>query len=285
MSIIEAVFLGAVQGVTEFLPVSSSGHLVLFQKIFNIQNPALFFDTMLHLGSLAAVFAAMRKDIWAILKKLNQPLTGYLIVATVPTVVIALAFRKQLESFFETGKYLSVAFLSTSAMLIIAELLSKQARRSATKAANNTAPSPILKKANAMNWLDALVIGNMQAVSVIPGISRSGATLSGGLLCRLDRDFAARFSFLLSIPAILGAAVFQVMELVKNGDIPELAAIASAGSAAGAIGMTEILAGTLSAAITGFFAIRLMLKIVKKKPLWFFAIYTGLLGIFVLIYL
>jgi len=206
MSIIHAVLLGIIQGLTEFLPVSSSGHLVLFQKLFGISEPALLFDTMLHVGTLAAVVAVLWKDIWAILRKLNQPLTLYLIFATVPTVIAALVFRKPLERAFETGHFLGFAFLMTSALLAAAELLAK---RGATK--GGTA-----KNATTMNWLDALIVGVMQAIAIIPGVSRSGATLSGALSRRLDRDFAARFSFLLSIPAILGAVVFQLKDLVKG---------------------------------------------------------------------
>jgi len=206
-------------------------------------------------------------DIWAILRKLNQPLTAYLIIATIPAVIFALVFRKPLEKAFETGQFLGLCFLLTSALLIMAELLSKRAARGVSAHGN-------LKKAGEMNWLDALVIGILQGIAIIPGVSRSGATLSGALSRRLDRDFAARFSFLLSIPAILGAAVFQLKDLVKGGD----AAVSNSG-----IGTAAIIAGTLSAAIVGFFAVRLMLKIVREKSLWGFAIYTGVLGVLVLV--
>ncbi|MDR0289876.1 MAG: undecaprenyl-diphosphate phosphatase [Treponema sp.] len=265
MSIINAILLGIIQGLTEFLPVSSSGHLVLFQKIFSVEEPALLFDTMLHVGTLVAVFAVLWKDIWAILKKPIQPLTAYLILATIPTVIAALVFRKPLERAFETGEFLGFCFLITSALLATAELLSK--RQGAT-----------LKKHGEMNWLDSLVIGVMQAIAVIPGISRSGATLSGALSRGLNRDFAARFSFLMSIPAILGAAVFHLKDLVKDSAATEAAEAANSGIGAGAM-----VAGTLAAAIVGFFAVRLMLKIIREKSLWGFAIYTGILGLLVLI--
>jgi len=262
MSIFEAIALGVIQGLTEFLPVSSSGHLVLFQKIFGIEEPALLFDIMLHVGTLAAVFAVLWKDVWAILRKLNQPLTAYLIIATIPTVIAALAFRSPLEKLFETGRLLGVCFLITSALLAGAELLSKRSIKGSGE----------LKKPGEMNWLDALIVGVMQAVAIVPGVSRSGATLSGALSRRLDRDFAARFSFLLSIPAILGAAVFQLKDLVKGG-----------GSEASSIGIAAIIAGTITAAVVGFFAVRLMLKIVREKSLWGFVIYTGVLGVLVLV--
>jgi undecaprenyl-diphosphatase len=269
VNIINAILLGAIQGLTEFIPVSSSGHLVLFQKIFGISEPALFFDTMVHAGTLAAVVAVLWKDIWAILKKLRQPLTLYLVIATVPAVVAALVFKKPIEKTFETGGFLGFAFLATSALLAIAELLAKRAADSGL--AKNS-----IKKPGEMNWLDALVIGIMQAIAVIPGVSRSGATLSGALSRRLNRDFAARFSFLLSIPAILGALVLESAKLLKGGG-------AAVTGVSGGIGMAAIVAGTLSAALVGFFAVRLMLKIVREKTLWGFAVYTGVLGLLVLL--
>jgi undecaprenyl-diphosphatase len=254
--------------LTEFLPVSSSGHLVLFQKIFGIEEPTMLFDIMLHVGTLAAVFAVLWKDIWAILRKLFQPLTAYLIIATIPTVIIALALKDPIEKLFETGQFLGVCFLITAALLSAAELLSRWGATSGSHAASGG-----LKKPGEMNWLDALVIGIMQAIAIVPGISRSGATLSGALSRRLNRDFAARFSFLLSIPAILGAAVLQLKDVVKTGET----------AAGDGIGIAAMIAGTLSAAIVGFFAVRLMLKIVREKSLWGFAIYTAILGVLVLV--
>jgi len=164
MSIIHAVLLGIIQGLTEFLPVSSSGHLVLFQKLLpslegaGISEYALLFDTMLHLGTLAAVVVVLWKDIWAILRKLNQWLTLYLIIATIPTVIAALVFRKPLERAFETGHFLGFAFLMTSVLLIGAELLAKRGAASGGTA----------KNAATVNWLDALVIGVMQASPLSP---------------------------------------------------------------------------------------------------------------------
>jgi undecaprenyl-diphosphatase len=259
MSIIDAILLGIIQGLTEFLPVSSSGHLVLFQKIFGIEEPALLFDTMLHAGTLVAVFVVLWKDIWAILKKPLQPLTAYLILATIPTVIFALIFRKQIEGAFETGEFLGFCFLITSALLLTAEFLSKRVSNKAS-----------LKKDGEMNWLDAAVVGIMQAIAIIPGVSRSGATLSGALSRGLDRGFAARFSFLLSIPAILGAVVFHSKGLLKAEEL------------SGGIGVVQMVAGTITAAIVGFFAVKLMLKIVREKSLFGFAVYTGILGLLVL---
>jgi undecaprenyl-diphosphatase len=258
MSVFEALILGAVQGITEFLPVSSSGHLVLLQKIFGIKESALLFDTLVHGGTLAAVFIVLRKDIWDILKRPIQPITGYLIFATIPAVVFALAFKDTIDAAFESGAFLGFAFLITSVILIISDLLSK-------------GPGKIRDKPE-MNWRDSLIIGILQGIAIIPGISRSGATLSGALSRKLDRDFAARFSFLLSIPAILGALVLQLKDLPEQG-----------GTAAGGAGTAALLAGTLTAAAVGFVSVKLMLKIVREHSLRGFAVYTAVLGVLVLI--
>jgi undecaprenyl-diphosphatase len=256
MNILAAIILGVVQGLTEFLPVSSSGHLVLLQKIFGIDGPALFFDTMLHVGTLTAVVLVLWRDIWAILRKIIRPLTLFVIIGTIPAVIFALLLKSSIESAFESGKFLGFAFIMTAIILCAAEYLSKKGN--------------ILKKADEMNWLDALIIGIMQAIAIIPGVSRSGATISGAISRKLDREFAARFSFLLSIPAILGAAVLQTKDLIKI-DANEAV-----------IGTSAVIAGTLAAAVTGFFAVRFMIKIVKEKSLWGFAVYTGILGVLVL---
>jgi len=262
MSVIEAIVLGLVQGLTEFLPVSSSGHLVLLQKIFGITEPTLFFDTMLHAGTLLAVMAVLWQDIWAILKKIIQPLTLFLIIATIPAVIAALAFGDVIEDAFESGKFLGFCFLITSVILVIAEKLSRI----------NTVN--VLKNQENMNFLDAIIIGIMQSIAIIPGISRSGATISGALFRKLERDFATRFSFLLSIPAILGALILQVKDLLKNW---------AAETANENIGAAAVIAGTVTAAVVGFFAVKLMLKIVREKSLYGFAIYTAILGILILV--
>jgi undecaprenyl-diphosphatase len=257
MGITAAVILGAIQGITEFLPVSSSGHLVLFQRIFGISEPALFFDIMVHVGTLGAVFVVLWKDIWAVLRRPLQRLTGLLILATFPAVIIALVFKETIEAAFQSAAWLGFAFLFTAAALLVSELLSRRAGQS--------------RNLPAMNWPDALIIGILQGIAIIPGISRSGLTLSGALSRKLERDFAARFSFLLSIPAILGALILQLKDVCAGGVLT------------GGIGAAPLLAGTLSAGVVGFFSVKLMLRIVRKRSLAGFALYTALLGILVLI--
>jgi undecaprenyl-diphosphatase len=258
MSILQALVLGVVQGITEFLPISSSGHLVLLQKIFGIEEPVLVFDTFVHIGTLAAVCVVLRQDIWGILRKLFQPLTLFVIIATIPTVIAALLFKRQIETAFASASFLGFAFLLTSALLLLPEFLYRTGPKKIKTTENTEAK---------MTWQDALIIGLFQAVAINPGISRSGSTLSAGLFRGLKRDFAVRFSFLLSIPAILGALVFQIKDLGR-------------GEPAGA---AALVVGAISAAIVGFFSIRLMLKIVRERSLLGFAVYTGALGLLVLI--
>jgi undecaprenyl-diphosphatase len=232
---------------------------VLLQKIFNINEPGLFFDTMLHAGTLLAVFVVLWKDIWALLKKPFQKLTGFLILATIPAVIAALTFGNVIEDIFKSAQFLGFCFLFTTLLLITAELLSRRAVKSKN-----------LKTKENMSWIDALFIGIMQAIAIPPGVSRSGATISGALFRKLDRDFAARFSFLLSIPVILGAVVLHSKDLVTSGAAEDINVIA-------------VIAGTISAAAVGFFAVKFMLKIIREKSLFGFAVYTGVLGVLVLV--
>ncbi|MDR1211689.1 MAG: undecaprenyl-diphosphate phosphatase [Spirochaetaceae bacterium] len=255
MGIFEAVVLGAVQGLTEFLPVSSSGHLVLFQKIIGVSEPALFFDTLLHCGTLAAVFLVLRRDIWALIKKPVQPLTLYLIIGTIPTVIVGLLFKDFIEEAFAEGAFLGYAFIFTALALFSAEYLSGLPGRE--------------RRDGDINGLDALIIGVLQAVAIMPAVSRSGLTLSGALSRRLERGFAARFSFLLAIPAILGALVLQIHDLAAGqGGVP--------------IETLPVIAGTLTAALVGIVSVSLMLKLVREHSLRGFGIYTAVLGILVL---
>ena len=272
MSVLEALILGVVQGITEFLPVSSSGHLVLVQRVFGITDPAMAFNTAVHGGTLIAVIAVLWRDIWNLLRRIIQPLTLYIIIGTIPTVIAALLFRDLIESAFATGAPLGAAFLITSALLIVSDRLYRRNGKPGGLPAKLDGPTPP-RLQNEMTWIDALFIGLFQAVAIIPGISRSGATISAALSRRLDRDFAARFSFLLSIPAILGALVLHINEF------------ASIGAATGerSIGLLPILVGSVSAGIVGFFSVRFTIKIVRERSLLGFALYTGILGILVLI--
>ncbi len=269
MTIWIAMLLGLVQGLCEFLPVSSSGHLLLLQKMFGVTEGAMFFTVMLHMATLVAVFIVYWDVLVALIKKPIQKTVGLLIVATVPAVVIALLTKKiaPVEAFFtaaEGGQYLGFGFLLTSILLLVSDNI----RLMTTDEEGNKVPRKGKKLKN-MTVTDALVVGCMQGVGVLPGVSRSGSTISGALFAGLSRKTAADFSFLLSIPAILGGAVFEIPDAIATG--------------MGGVHWTTIVAGMLVAGMTGYFAIKVMISAVKKKKLWGFAAYTAVVGALVLV--
>jgi undecaprenyl-diphosphatase len=249
MSILESIVLGIVQGLTEFLPVSSTGHLVLLEKIFGISNP-MFLDTMLHLGTLIAVVIVLWREILDLFKKPFLNL-WYLVVATIPAVIVALLLSNIIDESIE-GNFLGFEFLFTALLLILAELIASSVRR---------------KKE--LKTGAALTMGVMQAVGgIFAAVSRSGATIAGGLAYGVDRESVAKFSFLMSIPAIIGANLLQGYKVLKsNVDIQWGPAII----------------GTVCAAIAGYIAIKFMLALIRRKKLYGFAIYVALLGAFVLL--
>lgn len=255
MNLIQAIILGIVQGLTEFLPISSSGHLVLMQKIFGITEPTLIFDTSVHIGTLLAVFVVFKDDIISILKKPFQKLTWLLLAATIPTAIIGIVFKDTFEQMFHTGSTLGFEFIATGAILLWSSKLI-----GGRKGVKET------------SYFDAVFIGIMQGLAIMPAISRSGLTISGALFRNLDRNFAARFSFLLSIPAILGAAVFQIKDLMEVGS----------GSGAG-IGMSALIAGSIAAALAGYISIKFMLEVLKGGKLKYFAYYVFVIGALVIL--
>ena len=260
MTIWIAMLLGLVQGLTEFLPVSSSGHLRLLQKMFGVTEGAMFFTMMLHLATLVAVVIVYWDMILELLRHPFQKTVGMLILATVPTVIIAVLFKKvePFASFYtatENGSFLGFGFLITSALLFVSDLL-----RSNSKTG---------RKMKEMRVSDALLIGTMQGVAILPSVSRSGGTIAGALFSGLNRKAAADFSFLMSIPAIIGGALIEVPEALAAG--------------IGDVHWTTVVAGMLVAGITGYFAVKVMIAAIKKKKLLGFVIYTAVLGVFVLV--
>ena len=251
--IIKAIILGIVQGLGEFLPISSSGHLVLIQKIFGVECDVLFFDTMLHVGTFVAVVVVLWSEVKKILKKPIQKMTGMLIVATIPAVILTLLFNDYIDSVFE-GAYLGIGFLLTTLVLLLGEVL----------------PQLIKRDSNEVTYPKSIVMGCMQGIAILPGLSRSGSTIAGGLVCGLKRETAANFAFLMSIPTIIGSIVYQGYGIIKEGTFDTSIILPS-------------LVGMVFAAISGYFAVRFMLNLIKKHRLYGFAIYTGALGLFVLL--
>lgn len=254
MSILQAVLLGIVQGIAEFLPISSSGHLVVLQRVFGLNEPALTFDIVVHLGSLTAVIIVFWQDIIALIKKPLQKMTGLLLVGTLPGVAVAFLFKSKIESLFQHGLPLAIAFIITGLLLLVADRLKDG-----------------YKKEKDVTYLDALIIGVMQAIGIPPGISRSGATITGALARGLTRETAARFSFLLSIIAIAGAGVLQVKDIVQDHIV-----IASSD-------IMPMAFGFVSSALVGYLAVRMLLQLIKSCRLRYFSYYVFALAALLLI--
>ncbi|MEI8172377.1 MAG: undecaprenyl-diphosphate phosphatase [Deltaproteobacteria bacterium] len=271
MSIWEGVVLGIVQGLTELLPVSSSAHLVIVQSfIKGFHQPGVLFDVILHLGTLFAVIFFFRKDILDITKALipgkwlpvsfrrddsrriamRRKMALLIIIGTLPAGIAGLLFKDAIHGLFESVGVAAAMLLITGVLLFLSDQVKNADRQE-----------------DEMNITDGIVIGMAQAVALIPGISRSGSTIAFGIFRRLDRETAARFSFLLSIPAITGAAVLESRYLtsIPASDLP-------------AYGI-----GFLMAAITGFMSLKFLFLIIKKKGLKMFAYYCWFVGCITLI--
>lgn len=259
MNIWQAIVLGLVQGVTEFVPVSSSGHLVLVPWLLGWTSSGLAFDTLVHWGTLVAVLIYFGRDWWTLittwLRSLIHPekreaparLMWLLILGTLPAAALGYLGEEFFESLFGQPMWVSLFLLGTAGILVISEWRGRPRR-----------------EIESLHWRDALAIGCGQALAIVPGISRSGATLSVGLLRGLPRAMAARFSFLLSTPIILGAGLFQLITLLSE---PE-----PAGQA------LTLFAGFLSAALSGYFCIWFLLRYLQRRKLYPFAIYCAVAG-------
>ena len=255
--IIEAIILGLCQGLCEFLPVSSSGHLTVLQKAFGVEEGGSFFIVMLHLGTLLAVFAVYRKQIFELLKKPFQKKTYLLAVSTVTTVLIYLIGGSVFDNLEGNGIALGCSFLFTAGLLTFTDFVAPKLNFKRTGSITD------------MSYGAAIGVGAMQGIGILPGVSRSGSTIAGARLFGLEKEAAAEFSFLMSIPAILGGLVTEIPDMVKGdvGNIPWL----------------PIIIGMAVAAVSGYFAIRFMIKLITKKRLWGFAVYVGALGIFLIL--
>ncbi|GAB6181651.1 undecaprenyl-diphosphate phosphatase [Desulfotomaculum defluvii] len=250
---LKALILGIVQGLTEFLPVSSTGHLLLGRKLLGLSEAGLFLDTMLHLGTLIAVVVVFWDDIVYMIKRPTSKLSLLIIAGTIPTAIIGLTFEDFFEEISKTGVTVGWEFLLTGAILWIADNMKKKGTKSIDQ----------------ISFKDAFMVGTLQGAAILPAISRSGLTIAGSLFQGIDKQAAARFSFLLSLPAILGAVVLQAAKL--------------AGGQAESIGFVPLLVGTIAAAISGYIAVKWMLAILQRGSLKIFSIYVWILGIGILI--
>jgi len=266
MTHLETILLGVIQGLTEFLPVSSSGHLVIFENLLGFKEPEILLDASLHLGTLLAVCIYFRSD----LKKMIQELWAWVapgsqngalgphallalmvVVGSIPTAFIGLIFKDPLEALFSSVTTVGVMLLVTGVIVGVTKFISRNHG----------------KWDQVGIWM-ALAIGTVQGLAIIPGISRSGSTIVCALLLGLNRETAGRFSFLLSIPAIIGAVGLHL----------ESDAIAR-------VGIAPLTVGFASSALVGFFALKLLMGMVKKGHFYYFAPYCWVVGILTIILL
>lgn len=264
---IEAIVLGIVQGATEFIPVSSSGHLVIVPWLLGWDHQGLLFDTVLHWGTLAAIFAVFWRDFWRIIvaslqsivrRSLADPnarLGWFIVVGSVPAALTGLLFKDFIESLFASHLAAAGFLLVTAALLAGSEQLAARARQD--------------KQAETMTWADVIVIGLAQAIALAPGISRSGSTIATGLARGLNRAAAARYSFLLGTPAFFGAGLLQISDALAT-DGAEVAAQ-----------FPFLVVGFVASAVTGFLAIRFLLTYLRRHTLYVFAIYCVAMSAFV----
>jgi undecaprenyl-diphosphatase len=269
MTVIQAILLGIVQGLTEFLPISSSAHLVIVPYLLGWQIPiseAFVFDVLVQLGTLAAVILFFARDLWDIIREwlqgilhrspfgtFNARLGWFLIIATIPAGLLGITIKSQVEAVFNSPVMTAALLYGTAILLLIAERVGKRSR-----------------EMQSMHWVDAVWIGAFQAISIFPGISRSGATISGGMTRNLDRPSAARFSFLMSIPVMLAAGLIGLLDLRK---IP------------GVTSFLPIMAiGFLTAGVVGYFCIRWLLRYVSRRSFYPFIIYCAVFATLVIAY-
>jgi undecaprenyl-diphosphatase len=272
LTIIQAVVLGLIQGFTEFLPVSSSGHLVLAQKLFGLDGELLTFDIMVHFGTLLAVLAVFRRSVVSItlgtLKGLKAfvfdrtPLTqvyrdshdvrmaAAIIIGTIPAVIIGLTLKDSIEALFDSVAPVLIALAVTGVVLLITFLVKKGERR--------------------IGILRGLIVGIAQTIAIIPGVSRSGSTISTALFLKVERREAGEFSFLLAVPAIAGATLLAV------GDLSD---------GAGDFSLPVILLGVGSSFVSGYLSLLLLLRIIRKGKIGYFGYYCLAVSIAGLAYL
>jgi len=255
--VIRYLVLGVVQGITEFLPISSSGHLVLAQRFLGIDPPGVLLEALLHWGTLAAILVVFRSDLVALARSLTPNGTiegrkeiGLIAAATVPIVVLGLLLRSSIGTLFASLHVLGASFLATGLLLALTGVVHRRAQR------------------NQAGFVDALGIGLAQAAALLPGLSRSGATIAAGVFSGLTPRRAARFSFLVAIPALFGAGLLSLWDAVRSG----------VGAPWGGLAV-----GTVAAFVVGLLAIKTLLALVSSGRLWTFSIYCASVGIAVLV--
>lgn len=252
MTIIQAVVSGMVQGITEFFPISSSGHLVILHSLLGMNRPQLAFDIFLHFGTILSILVFFKKDILALFGNDRKTLL-FIALGSAPTFIIGILFKDIAESFFNMPKVVGIMLIITGIWLLAAAFFLHIKRTAEEKG---------------LGAMSSLVVGLAQGISVIPGISRSGATIATGIMAGLRPLGALRFSFLLSVPAVLGANILKAKDIATN--------------LSGQDALYFII-GALAAALTGIAAIKILLKIVRANRLHWFGVYCILVGTIVMV--
>ena len=246
----QAMVLGLVQGLTEFLPVSSSGHLILTRELMGLNDGSSFllFDVMAHVGTLVAVVIVLYKPILELFKKPYKNLL-MLIVATIPAVIIGFTCKDIIEEYFSTAKYLCFFFAFTAIIMLVSEFVAKR----------NKNPKDL-------SWGGAVAMGLMQGIGVLPGVSRSGSTIFGGTVAGTDGKKIATFSFLMSLPVIAGSLLLSIIDVAQAGSL-------------GTVDWFSMLIGAFTAFASGYIAVRAMLKLIAKANYKWFSLYLGIVAI------
>lgn len=254
MTIIQSLILGIVQGLTEFLPISSSAHLVIIPRFFGWEEHTTAFDAMLHAGTLIATIAYFWKDLVKIVVSRNYKLIGFLALATIPAAFAGLFLADQIDTIFKGDVLIVIMLVAVGVFMILAEQYAKNKKG---------------KDISQINWKESLAIGISQAVALIRGTSRSGITISTGLFAGLTREEAARFSFILGIPVIAAAGLKAFIDIGSEGNLFNAVNIV----------------GLLASAITGYIVVRFLIKYLKHGSLLPFAIYRFILAGLILLLL
>ncbi len=252
-SLVIILILAIVQGATEFLPISSSGHLVLLYSVFGIEDNTILLSVILHLATLLSVIIYYRKEIWKLITNPFCKTNIAIILTTIVTCVMALILKPLIEDSFG-GSFLSISFAVTAVVLFISQIL-----------ANNKLPSRDIRDLN-ISPTKALIIGLSQGIACFPGISRSGSTIATGLLLKNSKEDVTTYSFLISIPIIIASTVLEVAEYIKTPSVIPFSVL-------------ELIIGFVVATFAGLLAIKLMTTFVKKQKLYYFSFYLLILAI------
>jgi undecaprenyl-diphosphatase len=258
LNLLHALILGIIQGLTEFIPVSSTAHLLIGQQLLGIPaDDAMFsFLVIVQLGTLISLFAFYWQDLLRIAKATldirrstpERNLGIYIIVATIPALIAGYLLKDAVEALFSQPMLqASIRLFSAAILLTLAELLTRKNRN-----------------LDSMTWLDALIVGLFQIIAVFPGASRSGTTISGGMFRGFDRPSAARFAFLMSVPVMLAAGGYEMLDVIRMPNLGEF--------------LPLLAVGFVTAAIVGWFAIKWLIDYLSKRSLYVFAIYCGVVG-------